>query len=168
MTLDVGKESTRPFSYTKTKMKIYNSTHFTLGCLPHNKDKKNLQVRCNNRKIYIPIVFMEIGATLDRSHEVHHILWNSVLGPIHRWTWRAVIPLGCSGFYHGLFQNVIGSPKPFIWRLKLALLIHVASENGGHQRKVKRAGSRLSQRRPEKVCLNRACAWLHLAEPLFQ
>jgi hypothetical protein len=38
---------------------------------------------------------------------------------------------GCSGFYHGQFQNLIGSPKAFSGVSSFALLIHVASENGG-------------------------------------
>ncbi len=70
MTLDIRKGSTRPFSYTKTKMKIYSSTHFTLGCLPHNKDKKKLTSEVQQQKIYIPIVFMEIGATLEVTRSI--------------------------------------------------------------------------------------------------
>lgn len=40
------------------------TTHFTLRCLPHNKEKK-LTSEVQHQKIYIPIFFMEIRATLE-------------------------------------------------------------------------------------------------------
>ncbi len=75
---------------------------------------------------------MEIRATLQVMRSITYsgtVYW---VGPNPRRDMASRHSIsGCSGFYHGQFQNLIGSPKAFSGVSSFALLIHVASENGG-------------------------------------
>jgi hypothetical protein len=146
--LIVGKGSTRPFSYTKTKMKIYSSTHFHLRMSATQQRQKTYKWGVASEDWYSNFFFMENCATLEVMRSITYsgmVYWGAQSSEGHgesrhsiRLWWVLPGPVPERNWFSHLLSGVSSLLCWFMWQAKM-----VAP-------KVKPAGSRLYQRRPEK------------------